>query len=200
MFAMKPLSRTALAGAAFLALGAGTLAVAAVHNSHVLTVALPDGTIEKIHYSGETAPTVRFQTAAEPVVMLAPAAFAADPVFARMEQISAEMDRQAAEMFAAFDGFGPDVGLAPLTPVDLGALPSGAQGYTTVSMMSGSGVCTRTTEYVSRPGQAPKVTTHASGCGDDGKAAAPAFAAPQPEAAPASPAPGLIQASYRPHG
>jgi hypothetical protein len=202
---MRPLSRLVLAGAAFLALGTGTLAIAAARNSHVLTVRLPDGTLEKIHYTGETAPTVRFQALGQPVVMFAPlgaapfrAVFAPDPMFARMEQISAAMDRQAAEMMAAFDAAGPGIGFAPLTQVDLARMPAGAQGYTMVSTLSGADVCTRTTEYLSRPGQAPKVTTHVSaGCKDAAAAgAAPTVAAPE-AAPPVQRAPGLIQASYR---
>ncbi|MBS0332449.1 MAG: hypothetical protein JSS35_06750 [Proteobacteria bacterium] len=189
---MKPLTKTALAGAAVLALGMGTLAVAAARNSHVLTVQLPDGAVERIHYTGDVAPTVRFEPDAVQRVLFAPIAFAPiglepDPVFARLEAISAAMDRQAAEMMADLEA--PDFGQADL--------PSGAQGYTMVSTMSGSGVCTQTYQYVARPGEAPKVTRHSSGCGG-AQAPASTQAAPETSAPPTPLAPGLIQASYRP--
>src|SRR5581483_10471384 len=99
---MKAVSRTVLAGAAILALGAGTLAMAAARDRHVLNVRLPDGTVEQIRYSGDVAPTVRFEADRPAAALFAPV-LDADPLFARLDQVSAEMDREAAAMLAGFD-------------------------------------------------------------------------------------------------
>ena len=201
---MRPLNRALLAGAAVVTLGVGALAVTAAMNSHVLTVRLPDGTTEKIRYIGNTPPSVQLIADAGPGAF-ADRAFAGDPMFARLAQISAEMDRQAAGMMANLDG--PELAtprlaaqsLAPLTPAGLAGLPAGAHGYTRVSTLSAAGVCTHTYEYVTGPNQAPKMTEHvSSGCKDSRVAAAPAAvpAQPAPTAPSASASPGLVQATF----
>lgn len=194
---MKSLLTLALAGAAVLAIGGGTMAAAAAANDHVLTVRLPDGAVEQIRYVGDVAPTVRLAAPVSPIAVFEPfgGAMFADPGFAQLQRISAQMDREAAAMFAGLDGAS---GLGGLTAVNLGRLPAGAQGYSMVSTANGGAVCTRRTEYISSgDGKAPRVISHTSG--DCGQGHAPTgAAAASPPASPA--ASGLVQASYRTGG
>ncbi len=189
---MRLLRKALLAGAAALAaVGlAGVAAAQIAAASHVLDIRLPDGTRERIRYVGDTPPEVRLEPAR--AAAIDGPAFA-DPFgpgspFAALRRLSAEMDRQAAAMLREAEGL-PSMG--GLMQADLGALPSGAQGFTVVSTMTGDGICTRTTRYVSAPGAAPKVVAHTSGqCGG----AAAALAAPRP----VEHAPGALQTVVQP--
>jgi hypothetical protein len=58
-----------LAGVALVA-AVGT-AVAAVHNSHLLKVAMPDGSIARIEYQGDVAPRITLVPAASVAVPIA---------------------------------------------------------------------------------------------------------------------------------
>jgi hypothetical protein len=141
------------------------VAMAAVTHTRVLTVRLPGGGVERIFYTGDTAPRVAFAAAS-------PAGFA-DP-FVMMERISAEMDRETAVML----GQGGAITIDPLATAQLirpdrlmaanlgemARLPAGASGYSFVSTMSGSGVCSRSVEITSRgDGGKPVVVTHTAG-------------------------------------
>ncbi len=202
---MRALPTTLLA-AGVIALG-GLAVAAEIRNAHVLTVQLPDGTVEHIHYIGDTPPKVSFQSAPASMVAFAPMMDPAgpDPAFAQMARMSAAMDQQAAMMLQQAHSLQARALAGPggLVSVDMSALPPGAQGYSMVSTMSGSGVCTRSVQYTSAgDGQAPKVLTKTSGdCGAATSTSLPA-ARPAPMARPApaaSPeAPRMTEASYHP--
>jgi hypothetical protein len=182
----------ALAGAAALALGA--TAVAAEKAVHVMTVRLPDGAVEQIRYAGDTPPRIHIQTGAVAPAMLAPlgAGLFDDPAFARLNQISAMMDRQAALMWRALDSAPAANGL---TLANLDHLPAGARGFSMVSTVTGSGVCTRSVEYIAGgAGKPPKMTTRSSGaCGGAALHGGPA-AGPTGAAVPAAYAPSPARA------
>ncbi|WP_019834090.1 hypothetical protein [Sphingomonas sp. PR090111-T3T-6A] len=163
---------------------AGVTAVAAAERVpvHVMTVQLPDGSVEQIHYTGNVAPRIVVRDEAAPMVAAGflDAAFGVDSPFAELDRISAEMDRQAALMMrqAALMHASPDAALHAAT---LAGAPAGASSFSMVSTSNGQGVCTRSVQVTSMgDGKAPKVERSSSGaCGT---------AAAQPSAAPATPA------------
>jgi hypothetical protein len=162
---MRHLHRNVLAGVAAIALlGVTGLTLAQINKARVLDVRLPDGSHAHIRYIGDTPPTVSFAPAPSALSILAPASdpLGSDGPFAALERISAAMDRQAETLLREAPSpaiTGPDE-----IKVDLGKLPPGTQGFSMVSTVSGSGVCTRSVEYRSLgEGKAPQVVTRTSG-------------------------------------
>jgi hypothetical protein len=144
---------------------AGT-AIAANQKTHVMNVALPDGSVARIQYAGDVAPTVTvaprpmagFDAAWSPMAPPSLAGF--DRMIEQMNRQSEAMIRQAQEM-ARQAPSAP--GAAPYV-ASYGNLPSGATSTSVVSVSNGAGSCTRTTEIVSQgAGKAPKVTSSVSG-------------------------------------
>lgn len=163
-----------IALAAAAAALAGT-ALAASPKTHVMNVALPDGSVAHVEYVGDVAPKVT----------IAPAAAPADddgwigaPNLASFDRMFGEMDRQmrAMEQMARQPGL---AGVPGMNVASYGSLPAGANSVTVVSTSNGGVTCTRTTEVVSQgAGKPPKVTSKVSGnCGS--------AAQPAPQAAPA---------------
>jgi hypothetical protein len=202
-----PLRKAYLAATAMIAVaGFAGLAAAQSKNVHVMTVRLPDGSLEQIRYQGDAVPQIRLEAEPAAFAVLAPSADGWSP-FAELERISAGMDREAAAMLQDAQA-GPALGLyganGPI-PVAFGRLPPGASGFSMVSTSSGDGVCTRSVQYRSLgDGKAPQVVAHASGdCG--GSASGPATHSVSPmTAAPIAPTTGedshLVQAAYRTAG
>ncbi len=162
---MKPMSKLALAGvAALAAIGLTGAAMAEIKHSHLLSIRLPDGSLEQIRYVGDTPPVVRLQPGRATVAgFWADEALGADPALAMLDRISALMDNEAAVLFQQarlLDG--PD----GLTPIDLGKLPPGVTGYSVVSTTSGGHTCTRTTQYgpLDVAGRVKSVTRIAGDC------------------------------------
>ncbi|HZZ69364.1 MAG TPA: hypothetical protein VFE18_14415 [Phenylobacterium sp.] len=210
---MKPLGKLLLAATATVAVaGVAGLAAAEIKNAHLLTVQLPDGSVEHIQYAGDQPPKVSVETT--PVMMIAPVdmvgvspiaqMFGPASPFADLQRISAAMDRQAAAMLQ-------QVEMTPMSPMaangpmlaDLNRLPPGVQGFSMVSTSTGNGMCMRSVEYRSMgPGKAPKVLTRTSGnCGPAGAAtgahsATTTTAEPFAASPPAADAPHLVQATY----
>ncbi len=189
------LAGTVLAGAVF----AGA-AIAASDTAHVLLVRLPDGSVERIRYTGDVAPRV----------VLVPAAASADPFaamsggagspFAMMDRISAELDRQASAMMRqaatlAARAPSPAVDGAAMRMVSGGAMPAGTTSYSIVSTTMNGKTCTRSSRLIAgTAGAKPRLVSQSSGeCGGTAAPAAPAGAAPARMAAPPrAPAPGTI--------
>jgi hypothetical protein len=188
---MKIIPTTLLAGVACAAL-AGTVA------ARTLTVQLPDGTTEHIDYAGDVAPQVSF--------VPAPAA-AMDPnaPFALMQQISAQMDRDADAMMRQMQQIAaqPLAGPGQPIPIDMTKLPPGTQSYSFVSTLSPSGACSQSTEIIAKgPGQKPQVITHRAGnCGAVVGGATTHIAAPDrvPAIQPAAPQTQTYQAKAIDH-
>ena len=168
---MRKLPAIALAGFAAAAL-AGT-AVAASRSSHVINVALPDGSTARVEYVGDVAPKVTIEPG-RPVAFgaLAPLpSFASfDQMFEQMNRETEAMMRQAQQMQQVAAQAGPG-GAAP-TVASFGNAPAGVTSTAVVSYSNGHGTCTRTTQTVSQgAGKPPKVTSSVSG--DCGAEAAP---------------------------
>jgi hypothetical protein len=160
-----------------IALGAVALAgtaYAASPKTHVMNVALPDGSVARVEYVGDTAPKVSVAPAAA-----GPWAGGLMPGFAGFDRMFEEMDRQAAAMLRQVQQVGAEPGRAGLNVAGFGNMPAGADSVSVVSYSSGGATCTRTTEVVSQgAGKPPKVTTNVSGNCAGSPEAAPA---PAPE-------------------
>jgi hypothetical protein len=164
---VRKISLIAAAGAATFALAG--VALAAKPQTHVMDVALPDGSVAHIQYVGDVAPKVTLD--ARPVAM---GAFgAAFPSFAGFDRMMAEMNRQAQQMARQAEEMArqaPGAAAANKMPyvASYGGAPAGMSTSTSVvSYSDGKATCTRTTEVVSQgAGKPPKVTSSVSGnCG-----------------------------------
>ena len=202
---MRLTRKAALAGIASLAVAGAAWAAEkpAKAQPQVMEVALPDGGVARISYSGDVAPQVSVGKAGADAL---PAGFDSAP-FAAMDRIMAEMDARAAQMmnrmramqvqmaaaasaarggdpqamqWVSLPGFGPAAG-----PVAIASMPPGAVSYSSVTTMSGGRSCTQSVQVTRTAADAaPQVVRRASGdCGST--APAPSSA---PAAAPAAPA------------
>lgn len=176
-----------LALAAVTAAGVTGLAFAAGSAVHVMTVALPGGGVAHIRYTGDVAPKVSFDGAAN---IAMPVHYWAAPnqnvmaPFAELNRISALMDRQMAAM-AMQARMMEQGGSLPMQQALLEGVPPGASQFSMVSAGNGSGFCMRSTQITASPnGGAPKVVTRTSGNCGNAAAQSPSTASP----ATASPA------------
>jgi hypothetical protein len=147
-------------------------AAAAAEKQHVMTVRLPDGSVEHVRYTGDTPPRI---------LVAAPAA-ESDP-FADMERISAMMDAQADAMMAHASE------MQRVAMTQAAGAPAGQGGsYSYVSTTTVDGK-TCTVSMQSQPGKAgaqPQMIRNVSG---DGCSAVQRQTGPQPVAQPARPTP-----------
>ncbi|MGN6271164.1 MAG: hypothetical protein ACTHM0_14865 [Sphingomonas sp.] len=167
------MSKVLLGGLASAAL-AGT-AVAAEHAVHVMNVAMPDGSVAKVRYVGDTPPQVRIVPVAVRAVPMVPVAMI-DPSFAAMDRMMAAMDAQADAMMrqAAMLQQMPATA-APLQHADMKTVPGGTVSYSYVSTTSSNG-CTQTVRMTSdgSSDQPQVIRTSAGKC--DGAKVTPAVA------------------------
>jgi len=168
---------TILAGGAALLL-AGSAAYAA-EKIHTMNVALPDGSVAQIEYTGDIAPKIAVAPAAAPVAY-------ADP-FAEFDRMAAYMEAQHQAMMQQVEALQQAAVKAgagqPGQLTVVGDLPAGTH-YTYVSSTTDSSGCTQTVEYSSDGGSAqPKVTRTSAGSCDKATSDAPvpASAPKQPE-------------------
>jgi hypothetical protein len=183
---MRNLRKALGAGVAVLAaIGFCGVAAAQSPQFHVMTIALPGGGVEQIHYTGPVAPQVSVSDM--PAFAALPPLFATTSPFADLERISAMMDRQSERMLREAAALSTGATLPNVTAVN--ALPAGAQEYSFVATMNGSNVCSRSVEITSQGnGAAPHVVTHTSGdCGAAAAGPAPSF--PVPTQLPTAPSP-----------
>ena len=199
---MQKLRTLALIGAALLA-AAGLAGASAgeLARTHILTVRLPDGSIEQIRYLGDRPPQIHWTQ--DPAPLLSPGFEPVDmnSPFAALDRMSGEMDREAQAM-SERDGptcsnsvFGfPDT----FAMVDLAKPAPGARSVSVVSTLSGGHVCTRSVEvYASPEGGRPRIVTRTSGdCGPGHRRSLPS--AIQPPREPVRGRPGLIEVNDRP--
>ena len=163
---MRLKGKTLLAGIATLAIAGAAVAGVVADKTHVLTVALPDGSVEHIHYTGNVAPKVVIAPVAQSWDMLSPVAlfdggFGVSP-FAAFDRIAAVMDRQADDMMrqAALLASQP----AGVSTAAARNLPAGAVSYSFVSTSSGNGTCNQSVQVTSfGADQQPKVVRQSSG-------------------------------------
>lgn len=185
---MKALKTPLLIGAAGIAaIGLASTALAQIKHNHVMHVRLPDGTLEEIRYAGDTAPVVRLQMGWAPAGYAWPQdEFGADLPFAALEQLSAQIDREAKALIQQARSM-PDPltdSAGELTQIDLGKSPLGMSGYSVVSTVSGGRVCTRTVRYgpAAKSGHLTAVTQVSGDCDRQEKASPSRQAVSAPEA------------------
>ncbi len=168
---MRKIRTIVIAGIAALA-AVGT-AVAASHDSHVMKLDLPDGSIARIEYKGDVAPKVTVAPTLDfvPVHWFDPFGAASLTLF---DRIAADMDRQTDMMMQQVRAFQLEPN-ARGGKVDLAAfdvLPAGTVSYSFVSTGTGTGTCSRSVQVTSfGPGQQPKVVSNSSGDCRDAPAA-----------------------------
>lgn len=197
---MRLTVRTALMGMGALAVA--TAAFAAGKDAHVMSVALPDGSVAQIHYYGDIPPQV--EVAQAPSVTpddFAPAGDGSDATpFAMVDEISAEMSKQVEAMLQQVAHVDAMVAAQPASAAptfDMAALksmPAGTVHYSFVSTSSGSGgTCSRSIQMTSMgPDHPPKVVEQNKG--DCTVGARPGSTTPATQAKPAGDAAPLIQA------
>lgn len=196
---MRKLRKPLLAGGAVLLLAGA--AVAATHHSHVLNVALPDGEIAEIHYSGNVAPEIVLAQPRTEAIAFADPFAAFDPTadygmspFAAMDRVAALMDQQAQAMMMRVGQLQREMRSGPpaMHLTGQSEAPAGVVEYSYVSTTSGNDGCTTSVSWRSDgSGAPPKVIKTSSGhCGAQSdqstgkplKAAAPKSDAPIPGA------------------
>lgn len=140
---------------------------------HVMNVRLPDGSLQRIEYTGNVPPRIEIV----PVSQLSPAQVRiAESPFTMMRRISAEMDAQMAQMFQAFGPMMSPPGTAPITAA-FGGMPA-----------AGSGVCVHSVQVTYNGSGQPHVVSQTAGdCGgSNARSSAPA-------ALPTTPVPPATQ-------
>jgi len=172
-------NRTAvLAGVAAL-IAVGT-AVAATHNSHVMKIAMPDGSIAKIEYQGDVAPKVAvapqpfgLAEMSLPVAVFDPfvlASLGSDQTswapFAELDRMTAQIDRDMRAVIDQASAMQAQMA-APTGKLDMaafGKMPAGTVHYSFVSTSTGKGSCGQSVQITSYGGNAePKVVRTSSG-------------------------------------
>jgi len=159
---MRKIRAAVFAGVA--ALAAMRAAVAASHDSHVMKLDLPDGSVARIEYQGVVAPKVMIAPALDfvPVRWFDP--FSAPP-FTLFDRVAADMDRQTDRMMQQVRAlhFHPN----PDGKIDLAAfraMPAGTVSYSFVSTGTGTGMCSRSVQVtLFGPVQQPKMVSSRSG-------------------------------------
>ena len=175
---MRTLSKLGLA--AVCAVGLAGTAAAAARSTHVINVALPDGSVARVEYVGDVAPKV-IVAPASPVAW---SGFAA-PVGLRLagfDDMFARMDREMAETMREIDQLARQPLAAGAHGVNLaayGSAPAGTSSYSVMTVSENGRQCSRSTQVIGQgAGKAPKVVSKLSGdCG------------PVPSAAPTVPIP-----------
>ena len=154
---MQTLTKLLLAGAGAVAVAGAGLAA---DRGHVLNVAMPDGSVAQIHYTGNVAPRVVIAPDATPVAFVQ-----ADP-FAMLDHISMAMDHQMDAMMqqAAMLAQAAPAG-GQVSEAALNSLPPGTVSYSYTSYSSGNGAqCSQSVQVTSLgTNQAPKVVKQSSG-------------------------------------
>jgi|HubBroStandDraft_6_1064221.scaffolds.fasta_scaffold25950_2 hypothetical protein len=169
---MKTHSEVLVAGAAALAFAAAATTVAAANGTsdhHEITLQLPGGGSERIEYTGEALQLV-FSPAPLAWPSFAPADIRVPPLFATLERMSAQMDRQ---MDTFFKGDLAQLSGAPkLDDAALATLPPGTVSTSWFSMSFGNGFCTRVTQITkASAGSNPQIVSRQTGdCGSKSEA------------------------------
>ena len=166
--------RTAvLAGIA--ALAAAGVGYAAGRDTHVMKVGLPDGSVARIEYKDDVAPTVSFGSpvGVVPAGLLAPVA---GSPFDAFDRVAAEMDRQAQAMIHALSAL--QAASLPadgkVDPAMRAKLPPGTTRYQFISMNDGR-TCNRTIKVTYNRDKKPSIVSASSGdCEAAARAPAPA--------------------------
>lgn len=145
---MRKVRTAVLTGMAALAVAG--VGLAAARDTHTLKVDLPDGSVARLEYSDDVAPKVMLAPVSHAVPVALVSEFDRAP-FAALDQIAAEMDRQAAAMVheaAQLEAL-PMLTQDKLKMVALSKLAPGTMHYELVSTTGASGTCRRSVEITS---------------------------------------------------
>ena len=189
---MRITSKAVLAVASTFALAGAAVAAGAAEKVHNLMIALPDGSVQHIRYTGDVAPQVVFQQASREA---APAGLFddVDAPFAALDRMVAELNRQSDAMLrqAAMLSAQAARGSATVSPAVVANMPAGSVSYSFFSSSSGNGSCSQSLQVTSfGVGQKPKVVSQSSG---DCTKVMPKVV-PTAEVKPSSTLPGLVPA------
>lgn len=160
---MRKVRTAVLTGMAALAVAG--VGLAAARDAHTLEVNLPDGSVAQIEYSGDIAPKVTLAPVSHAMPVALVDAWDSTPL-AALDDVAAEMDRQAAAMIhqAAQIQALPMLTEPKLATVALRRLPPGTVHYEIVSTSGGSGTCARSVEMASYgPDEKPRIVSTSSG-------------------------------------
>jgi len=158
---MRKIPAAVFVGVAALAVMGAAVAVS--HNSHVMKLDLPDGSIAQIEYQGDVAPKVVIAPALNFVPVRWSDPFSA--IFTLFDRVAADMDRQTDRMMQQVRAlhFHPN----PDGKIDLAAfraMPAGTVSYSFVSTGTGTGMCSRSVQVtLFGPVQQPKMVSSRSG-------------------------------------
>jgi hypothetical protein len=189
---MRPVKTLLVAGVASLVLAGA--AIAAKEKMHVMSVQLPDGSVQQIPYSGDVAPKiVMVPAAAVSPAAFFESAFGPNSPFAMMDRISAQMNAQAEAMMREASTLATQgANGRAVTPTVITNMPAGSFHYSMVSTTSGSNGCTETVQISSTgQGQQPKVINTSSG--DCSQIAKPGLRSATLPNAVAAPAPSVVK-------
>jgi hypothetical protein len=162
---MRSKGKTVLALISTFALASAALAAGANEKFHNLMIALPDGSVQHIRYTGDVAPQVVILPASR---QIAPVSLfdAFDAPFAALDRLAAEMDRQRDAMLRQVAMLRAQAasGKAGVSPAVVANMPAGSVSYSFVSTSSGKGFCSESLQVTSYgAGQKPKVVSQSSG-------------------------------------
>jgi len=175
---MRTLSKLGLA--AVCAAGVAGTAAAAARNTHVINVALPDGSVAHVEYVGDVAPKVMVAPAS-PVAWSTFAAPVGLPLVS-FDDMFARMDREMAATMRQIDQLSRQPLAAGAQGVNLAAygnVPAGTSSYSIVTVSENGRQCSRSTQVIGQgAGKAPKVLSKVSGDCGQAPSAAPAARIP----------------------
>lgn len=181
---MRTLSKLALAAAGAAAL-AGT-AAAADRDTHVIKVALPDGSIAHIEYVGDVAPRVTVAPGA-PVGFVMPVGVP----MSGFGDMFAQMDREMAATLRQIDQISRQPLAAGSPGANLaayGSVPAGTSSYSVVTVSENGRQCSRSTQVIGQgAGKPPKVLSNVRGDCGPAPSVTPAPKAPPAVAVPNGP-------------
>jgi len=136
--------------------------------THTMTLQLPDGVVEQIHYRGDVPPLVSILPDAGTLMSFTPGLWAVDPAasFAQLDQVASQIERDALTTLREASSIEvPTIpGPAQLIRMASRQLPPGTKSFSFVETVSPSGVCTHSMEIThAGPDAKPQVVTHSSG-------------------------------------
>jgi hypothetical protein len=162
---MRTKGKAVLALISTFALASAAVAAGAKEEFHNLMIALPDGSVQHIRYTGDVAPQIVILPASS---QLAPGGLfdAFDAPFAELDRVVADMNRQSDAMLrqAAMLSARAADGRAGLNQAVITDMPAGTVSYSFFSTTGGNGSCSQSLQVTSYgASQKPKVVSQSSG-------------------------------------
>jgi hypothetical protein len=162
---MRTKGKAVLALISTFALASAAVAAGAKENVHKLMVALPDGSVQHISYTGDVAPEILFVPATAQLAPVSPFD-AFDAPFVELDRMVAEMNRRSDAMLrqAAMLSAQAANGKAGIGTAVVANMPAGSVSYSFFASSSGNGACSQSVQVTSfGAGQKPKVVSQRSG-------------------------------------